>query len=333
VKICAIGDEKQMEIIILGHHIIGDGIGYLNLARDFLLALDNKLDIVPQIPPPVNNKFKKGGKLGLLLKLYARMLNKEWKKNRISFSENDYVVFFEQYRSRFVSNPYIKSIDGPNLTRLIEKCKINNVTVNELMTTAFSIALVELSGNYPKNKIRLGVVVNTRDELLSRPSHCMGNYVTGICVNVNYIPEKDFMANVKNVAAILRKQLTNFKIRHLIVNFLSEFDTDFMESIMFASYGNYQLPVSKKIGKLIGEGLAKKGLGVSNLGRYEFNNYDSFRLIDMQFIGPVFPANLLSISIITVNNKLNIYLGYNEAEITTDIITQIYEKAIDLLCN
>jgi hypothetical protein len=161
----------------------------------------------------------------------------------------------------------------------------------------------------------------------------MGNYVTGISTNVNYIPEKDFMSNAKNIAAILRKQLTDFKTRHLIVNFLSEFDTDLIESIMFASYGNRQLPISKKIGELIGEGLDKKGLGISNLGRHEFNNYDAFRLIDMQFIGPVFPANLLSVSIITVNNKLNICLGYNEAEITTDIVKQIYEKVVDLLCN
>jgi NRPS condensation-like uncharacterized protein len=332
VKICVISDENQMEIIILGHHIIGDGIGYLNLAKDMLLALDNKLDIVPQIPP-VNNKFKKGGKLGFLSKLYARKLNKEWKKNRISFSENDYFMFFEQYRSRFVPQIYINSIAETNLKKLIEKCKINNVTVNELITTAFSIAMIESQGNYPNNEIRLGVAANTRNELISNPCNCMGNYVTGISANVNYIPEQDFMSNAKNIATILRKQLNNFKTRHLIVNFLSEFDTDLIESIMFAAYGNHQLPISKRIGELIGEGLDQKGLGISNLGRHEFNNYDTFRLIDMQFIGPVFPANLLSVSIITVNNKLNICLGYNEVEIATDIVKQIYEKAIDLICN
>jgi hypothetical protein len=150
---------------------------------------------------------------------------------------------------------------------------------------------------------------------------------------VNYIPEKDFMSNAKDIAEILRKQLKNLKTRHLIVNFLSEFDTDLVESIMFASYGNHQLPISKKIGELIGEGLDKKGLGMSNLGQYVFNTYDTFRLIDMQFIGPVFPANLVSVSIITVNNKLNICLGYNESEITADVVKQIYEKAIDLVCN
>jgi NRPS condensation-like uncharacterized protein len=332
VKICVISDENQMEIIILGHHIIGDGIGYLNLAKDILLALDNKLDIVPQIPP-VNNKFKRGEKLGFLSKLYARKLNKAWKKNRISFSENDYTVFFEQYRTRFVPKIYINSIDETNLKKIIEKCKINNVTVNELITAAFSIAMIALSGAYPNKEIRLGVAANTRNELLTDPCNCMGNYVTGISANVNYISEKDFMSNAKNIATILRRQLTNFKNRHLIVNFLSEFDTDLVESIMFAAYGNHQLPLSKKIGELIGEGLDKKGLGVSNLGRHEFNNYDAFRLIDMQFIGPVFPANLLSVSIITVNNKLTICLRFNETEITTAIVKQIYEKAVDLLCD
>jgi NRPS condensation-like uncharacterized protein len=333
VKICVIVDNNnQMEIIILGHHIIGDGIGYLNLTKDILLTLDNKLDIVPQIPP-INNKFKKGGKLGFLSKLYARKLNKEWKKNRINFSEDDYIMFFEQYRTRFVPQRYINAITETNLKKLIEKCKINKVTVNELITTAFSIAMIELSGNCSNKEIRLGVAANTRNELLTNPYNCMGNYVTGISAHIQYFPEKDFMSNAKNIAAILRKQLTNFKTRHLLVNFLSEFDADLVESIMFASYGNHQLPISKKIGELIGEGLDKKGLGISNLGRHEFNNYDTFRLIDMQFIGPVFPANLLSVSIITVNNKLNISLGYNETEIKTDIVKQIYEKAVDSLCN
>jgi NRPS condensation-like uncharacterized protein len=190
--------------------------------------------------------------------------------------------------------------------------------------------MVELSGNYPDKEIRLGVAVNTRNELETEPYHCMGNYVTGISANVN-IPDGSFISNAKNIAAILRKQLSNPKARHLIVNFLGEFDTDLVESIMFASYGNYHLPVSKKIGELIREGLDKKGLGISNLGRHEFNNYNTLQLLDMQFIGPAFPANLVSVSIITVNGRLTICLGYNETEIKSDMIKKIYERAVDLL--
>ncbi|MDR0527689.1 MAG: condensation domain-containing protein, partial [Spirochaetaceae bacterium] len=77
VKIAVIGGDTQTEIILLGHHIIGDGMGYLNLAKDILLALDNKLDTTAQIPP-VNNKFAKCGRLKLLSKIYAKKLNNEW---------------------------------------------------------------------------------------------------------------------------------------------------------------------------------------------------------------------------------------------------------------
>jgi NRPS condensation-like uncharacterized protein len=330
VKICVISGTDETEIIVLGHHIIGDGIGYLNLAKDILLSLDNKLGIIPQIPLP-DNKFKQGGKLRFLSGLYAKKLNRKWKKNRIFFSENDYYVFFEQYRNKFISAIYMNSIHETDLQKLIDICKINNITVNELITSAFAIAMVELSGNYPDKEIRIGVAANTRNELITEPCHCMGNYVTGIAANINYIPEKDFITNTKKISSTIRKKLTNPKTRHLIVHFLNAFDTDLVESIMFAAYGNYQLPVAEKIGDLIGERMDKKGLGISNLGRHEISGYDTIQLSDMQFIGPAFPANLLSVSIITVNNKLNLCLRYNETEIETTIVEKIYQKVIELL--
>jgi NRPS condensation-like uncharacterized protein len=330
VKICVIIDNNQTEIILLGHHIIGDGIGYLNLVKDILLALDNKLETAPQIPP-VNNKFKNGKKLGALLKLYTKRLNRKWRENRVSFSENDYHVFFRQCRDRFVPEIYTGSIDETGLKRIISRCKINNLTVNELITSAFSAATIELSDNYPDKQIRIGVVASTRNELITEPYYCMGNYITGISVNINYLSERKFIKNVYSIANIIRKQLRNLKNRHLIVNFLNAFDADLIESIMFASYGNYHLPVSKKIGDLIGEGFSKKRLGVSNLGRHELYNYDTIKLLDIQFIGPAFPSNLLSVSVITVNNNLNICLRYDVTELKSNVVEKIYKRAIELL--
>ncbi|GMO43634.1 MAG: hypothetical protein Pg6C_05380 [Treponemataceae bacterium] len=328
-KICVIDGGSQTEIIILGHHIIGDGVGYLNLAKDILLALDNKLEAIPQIPP-ANNKFRKGGKLGFLSKIYAKKLNKEWRKNRVRFSENDYHVFFREYRDKFVPGLYLDSIDGNDLEKLLENCKMNKLTVNELVTAAFAIAFAGALS--PGKELRIGVAANTRNELTTKPHDCMGDYVTGISAKASVL-ETDFMSNAKNIASIIRKKLNDMNNRHLIVNFLNEFDGDLIESIMFASYGNYQLPISKQIGKLIAEGFDEKGLGMSNLGKAVFKNYEAFHLLDMQFIGPAFPANLLSVSIITVNNKLNIALRYNENEIKKDAVINVCKRAIGLSCD
>jgi NRPS condensation-like uncharacterized protein len=326
VKICVIMGNKRTEIIILGHHIIGDGIGYLNLVKDILSALDGRLETIPQIPPD-NNKFIKGKKLGLLSGLYVQKLNKAWRKNKTHFSENDYIKFFYDYRNRFIPNIYTDSINENDLQKLAEICRLNKLTVNELITSAFTAAFAA------DKETRIGVAASTRNELITKPYYCMGNYVTGISIKVKCAPKNNFMSNVKHITKMLRQELTSVKKRHAIVNFLGGFDNDLIESIMFASYGNYQLPIPEKIGTIIAEGLDGRGLGISNLGRHKMNNYNKFHLLDLQFIGPAFPANIISVSIITVNNRLNICLRYNESEIETDAVIMIYKKAIELIFN
>ena len=186
-----------------------------------------------------------------------------------------------------------------------------------------------------KNEIRLGVAANIRNELISEPNNCMGNYVTGISVKVNnkHKPGDDFISNTRAITAILREQLLNQKNRHLVVHFLNEFDKDLIESIMFAAYGGFNHPVAKKLAELIGERLENKGLGISNLGGHNFTNYENIKIIDIQFIGPAFPANLLTIGIITVNDKFNLCFQYNESEMKINTIKEIYKKVIELINN
>jgi NRPS condensation-like uncharacterized protein len=329
VKFCII-KGKNTEIIILGHHIIGDGIGYLNLIKDFLLALDNRIDTTPQMPPslPTDRYFKETTLLEQPVRDYAQWLNGEWKKNRKRFSEKDFHVFFEQYRKKYIPNLLMVSLEGDILTKLLEKSKSNGLTVNELVAAAFSVALME---NLDKNELRLGVAANIRNEVVSEPHKCMGNYVTGISAKAIHEPANDFISNAKIIAAILKEQLSNTKNRHLIVHFLNEFDKDLIESVMFAAYDNFDCPMAKKLAELIGEQSENKGLGISNLGRHDFNNYENIKVIDIQFVGPAFPANLLTVGFITINNKLNFCLRFNEGEIKTETIKTIYGKVVELL--
>jgi NRPS condensation-like uncharacterized protein len=291
VRFCVI-IGKNTEIIVLGHHIIGDGIGYLNLVKDVLLALDNRIDITPQIPPTEqkNRYFKETILLEQSTRDYAQWLNGEWRRSRVSFSETDYPAFFEQYRKKYVPNFYMVSLDRDDVKKLLEKGKSIGLTANEIIASAFSAAFME---SLNKEEIRLGVAANIRNELISEPNNCMGNYVTGISAKVSCRPENGFIANAKTIAAIVTEQLSNPKNRYLAVHFLNEFDKDLIESTMFAAYGDFDHPVAKKLAELIGEQLEDKGLGISNLGRHDFNNYENIKVVDIQFIGPAFPANLL----------------------------------------
>jgi hypothetical protein len=166
------------------------------------------------------------------------------------------------------------------------------LTVNEIIASAFSAATME---TLEKNEFLLGVAANIRTELVSCPNNCMGNYVTGISIKANREPGYDFIVYAKKIAALLREQLSNIKNRHLVVHFLNEFDKDLIESVMYAAYGGFDHPAAKKLAELIGEQSENKGAVFSNLGRHYFNNYENIKVTDIQFIGPAFPANLLTV--------------------------------------
>jgi NRPS condensation-like uncharacterized protein len=329
VKFCVISG-KDSEIIILGHHIIGDGIGYLNAVKDILSALDNKIPPTPQLPPftATDKYFKKTVLLDQSTKDYAQWLNEEWRKNRIHFLEKEYNNFFQQYRKEFNPSFYMASLEGSSVKKIVEQSKSNGLTVNEIITSAFAIVLMEM---LDRQELRVGVAVNIRNELASEPNNCMGNFVSGISAKINKNLGNDFISTAKNIAETVNEQLKNIKNRHLLVHFLNEFDKDFLESIMFTAYGNFEHPVSKKLAELIGEIPENKGLGISNLGRHDFNGYENIKVKNIQFIGPAFPANTLTVGIITVNNNINFCLRFNEAEIKIDTIKTIYEKAVKIM--
>ena len=326
VKYCVIVG-KNTEIIILGHHIIGDGIGYLNVVNDILLALDNRIELKPQIPPFKTN-FKETKKLNLVEKIYAKSINKKWKISRKQFSENEYVSFFQKYRNKYKPNFFMSLIENENLKKLLEHSKLNGLSVNEIIASAFSLAFMEIMD---RNETRLGVAANIRNELVSEPNNCMGNFVTGISANINFNHQNDFISSAKGITLKIKEQLGNLKNRHMVVHFLSEFDKDLIESLMFAAYGDFEHTSSKKLAELIREKTENKGLGISNLGRFEHNVYEKFNLLDLQFIGPSFPANAITVGIITVNNKMNICVRYNEGELKIETVKTIYEKAMELL--
>ena len=329
VKFCVITDNNT-EIIILGHHIIGDGVGYLNLIKDILLSLDDRMEVAPQIPPfqAPDTYFKETILLDEGVRSYATSLNEKWKLNRVRFSENDYVDFFKAYRKKFVPNLYMTSIAGDNFLNLLKKAKSSGLTVNEIIAVAFSVSTKEI---LEIDEIRLGIALNIRNELVSEPKECMGNYSSGISVKTHYDPKLDFITNAKKIAETIQEQLSNVKARHLAVHFLNEFEKDLIESIVFAAYSTFDHSVSKKLAELIGERTENKGIGISNLGRFENINYSNFEIVDLYFIGPAFPANLITVDVITIRDKLNLCIRYNEEELNIDTVKLISKKAIGFL--
>lgn len=271
VKIGVFCNGNTTDIVIIGHHILGDGLGYLNLLKDILSSLDGRPNTIPLLPPE-RIILNKNIKLGLLSEYFAKKLNKSWKASAKVFSSEDYINFFNSYRQKNPPCMFLDSIDGVEVTKLLEACKKNNITVNEAIATAFTAAFQQTDDErYANNQIRFGSAASVRNELKEPAPGCMGNFVTGVAVTVHYDGDKSFAENAKNLASNLRKELLKPKSRYLILNFLNLLDKEFIESAIFAAYDNYDNPASKKLGELLGERGYDKGIGISNLGKQKID--------------------------------------------------------------
>ncbi len=329
VKFCVIRKPEVMDIVILGHHVIGDGIGYLNLLRDFLSALDGDLDATP-IKYITDNAIRGRSGLGIISTLFAKSLNKSWRASPKRFTEREFTDFFTTYRKTHNSCMYLGAVDSSRLNRIISKCKGIGITVNEAISTAFVKALLD-SGYSKSDNVKLGVAANIRNEMQIPSPDAMGNCTTGIKTLVQWDKTQSFAGNAITIKKALRQQLGIPKYRYQVIHFLNLLDKHFLDAVPFAAYGDFNNPHAKKLAAILGETADNKGIGVSNLGKQDIGTFHNLSVEEVLFIPPAFPANLINIGIITTNNRIHFCIRYSQSDIPDHVVDNVYVKALQLL--
>ena len=318
---------NNMDIAVLGHHIIGDAYGYINLLRDILYALDGRLDTSTLLPPEQTVlKIKTG--LGMLSRYCTKGFNQLWKKNAKIFSNEDYFSFFHAYRQNNPAGLYLNRIEGNDVTKLLAACKSNCITVNEALSTALIAAFQSVVKRYEGKRIKFGCAANIRYDLESPQPDCMGNFVTGIMVTACYDTCKSFLENAKFIGSNLRKKLKDVKSRYKVIDFLNLVDNTIIDSIFFATYGSYSNPLSKILSKVLEERTNDKCIGITNIGKLKTHQYNSFAVSDMWTICPLDPKCQLGVAVMTIEKKMLFCLRYSKADISDEMAEKVYQEAL-----
>jgi len=331
VKFCLIRKKDGADIIIFGHHIIADGFGYYNMFRDFFKALDGGLDETP-LKPLVDLSLKTAVVHDPIKAYLAKHMNAAWRESRKSFTQKEFEVFFYKYRAKNVPDMYLDSFDRRELAALISKSKEIGVTVNSMLCTAFALALKKCDHQYAHNDIGLGVPVNIRDDINVPLSGHLGNFSTGISVSVEFDASSDFAGYVRTVNQKIRAKLANPQDRYETILFVNALDKDFLESVYFAEYGDYDNPISKKLAQALSEKQGTRRIGLTNLGVQDFGVYNSFCVQDVLAIPPAFPSNLLTVSAMTLNGQMNICIRFLKSSYSYDIIEEIFGTVKKYCC-
>jgi NRPS condensation-like uncharacterized protein len=313
VKLYLLNGENSSDIMLIGHHVVADGIGYINLLRDTFSALEGRLPVGTR-ELPENNAIADGGRGGFLLGLFASGLNKKWAKQGRRFTEEEYYDFFAKYRAEYEPQILQKQIGDDFISRLHKACKDKNITVNEAICEAFSTAIFETQ---KRVSLRVGVAASIRSEMKTPAHNALGNFTTGVSVTV---------ANSDEATEKIRRRLNAPKYRYQAVRLISALARPLTESVMYAAYGGFDAPVSRKLANVLGECAGDKSAGFSNLGIQQFKDY-SFNVSDARFICPAFPQNFLTAGVMTIDNVLTFCLRYNTPETSHEEIEEIYDKA------
>lgn len=332
LKIAVFRKVDSAIVVLLGHHILGDGLGYLNLVKDLLMFLNGAASFPPLLPPLITKAtlFPKGAKLPLLTRFLIHRLNVSWRKTGRVFTRADYEVFFRDYRSHHPPGLFINSMDEKETKTFLARCHEMGVSVNEAVLTAFVYAIQKHDQEYAGKKLEAGIAINVRKELTPQAGECMGNFVSGVLVNLQYDYRNSFLENAVAIREIVRPKITGVHSRFAVLKFLLELDSDLLDSIGFAAYGDYDNAVSKKVAHIVGEHPEQKGIGISNLGKIAIEAQDSrYTLRDLVFIQPAYPANAINIGVLTCNNRMNFCLRFIKNEKSDRLIETITAEAIE----
>ncbi len=254
IRCFIIPNKNGFSLLIMSHHLAGDGKSICFFIEDIMYALSGKkLEFKPLILITKDN-IPKGNKISLILaKLFTEYCRRKWHKMQIpAFGWSDYYKLHESYWRSTGSLFLHKTLSEEETKCVIANARKISVSVNSYIITAFLCA--------NKNIRVTGMPVNVRDS-----GNCsMSNHASGIGVEYSYSDSLSFPDNARKLHAIIMGEIE--KHRWFVIQFLSRMPATLIDSILLYTHGLFDVPLTRKTASIMGYTNARKrDLGVTNL--------------------------------------------------------------------
>ena len=343
------------ELLILCHHTICDGLSLAYLVRDIMTHLGDPEKEVEILPAPIPiSKENLPISLGLnrVFRFFIDRINKKWVKERVDFTQNDYLDLNKAYWENFTHKAIPVELNEEQTTDLVMRCKEEGTTVNSALTSAFTGALQSTIPSKPKLS-KTGIAGNLRERLKLNPGEAMGFFAGALTLNLPFDSDKGFWENARALNKRVQPLYTNKEL------FKEGLNWCYLEPSILEAF-NYKL-----LGELVPEkaegypkilefsqredlisSLLKRnemetrdklvmGSAITNLTRMPFpSQYGSLEL-DRLYMNPggAFPLSsiLIVVGVVTCSGKLSMVIEYAEETIPTSDVEAIKNKAMQFL--
>ena len=280
--------------LLVFHHLLADGRGALGLAEEL-----GELYVNGIMPTPAEERLiaseddmPKNSKLPLMSKMLVNKANKGWSK------EGQSPLRFEQYH-RYASE-YLKKdkvshffdrIEKNEIKKLIEKCRDNGVTVNDLLVARMMI----------KDKTdKVIIASDLREKLPFYNKGALGNYSTAFSVAAKKKSNDEF-ALAREVHDRVQQTLNKPPELFLVLQCYAALEPAVLDAAFMASQGAFDSKSAAFTGKSFFGFASPEGFSLTNLGKIESGTISS-----AYFIPPASPAMRKTSGILTVNGEMMI---------------------------
>ena len=296
VRVFVIHNSEEYSLLIMSHHLAGDGKSILCFIEDIMRALSGeKLEYKP-MNLVTRESLPRKSELPLAVKLYAKVLNKKWNRHRNAFTWDDYYSVHSKYWLKRDSQIICKTFSEAELKKIKNCAKAAGVSVNSYIAAAF------LKEN--RNKGSLGIPVSVR----SVSDKSMSNLTSGISVEYTYSDKKSFGQNAKDLHDAIQHKLQSPVMRYFVLQFMLLLSPSLVDAVLLYAHGLYNTKAVKKAAGVMGYvGKSKREIGITNLTQIDIpTQYSSYKIKNITFVPPAvsYARNIIGIS--TLNGKMTV---------------------------
>lgn len=290
VRVFIIPFEDKTQIIIMAHHLVGDGKSIIYFVKDIMNALSD----IPLTYKPLTllgrDLPQKG--LSVIAKLYAHYCKQKW--NNHFFTWEDYYNLHNKYWKTVSSDIRCETLSALETQRIKDDAKQIGCSVNSYIVTLFL-------QKYP-NLCKVGIPVSIRQD----KNEAMSNLVSGTYIIYKYDIKKTFAQNAMQVHKRIARKLEKKKV--FVLQFLAKLPMTLIDAVLLNTYNSCYERLAKKTAKVMGySGKFKKDLGISNLSVIDIpTSYGNYKIKNIIFVPPAvsYSHNITGVS--TINGKMTI---------------------------
>lgn len=289
--------EPDMQLLLVAHHLAGDGLSMALLVQDIMQALAGKSVAFKPLSVSAPSSIGDAGRLPPLMRFLLDRQNRSWRKTGKVFLFPDYQRMVHSYwKDRHIQITH-QSVQAETLAGLLRFAKEENLTLNSIITSALF--------KVKEKREKLGLAVSVR------PKECkaMGNFASGISLQYRYNDKKDFAWNAQTIQKLIQKKTSSDDAKFFLLRFLQGIDPTLIDATYFAAYDGYRNSIAKRMQRMFGYEGKPSQIGLSNLMQLPIEEqYGAYRLLRFCFVPPLVPNNASILGVATLGSCMELSL-------------------------